>query len=256
MLTAASAPADPTPLRQAHSHNDYVHDRPLHEALELGYCSVEADIYLVDGQLLVGHDRKDLRTERTLEALYLDPLQGIARRNGGRILRSVPTITLLVDVKTEAASTYRALDAVLARYPNLLTSFTGTQTEPRAVTVIVSGNRAIDVMAAQPLRRAAFDGRVADLTGTAPANLIPWISANWSELSKWRGSGDMPAADREKLTQWVTQAHQQGRVMRFWNTPDTPAMWNLLLAAGVDIIGADHLAQFRDYLVQRAAGRP
>lgn len=255
-LAAASAPTGPEPLRQAHSHNDYVHERPLHEALELGYCSVEADVYLVEGQLLVGHDRKDLKPGRTLEALYLDPLQAIARANGGRIHRGVPTLTLLIDVKTEADATYRALDAVLGRYAALLTTFTADRTEPRAVTVIISGNRAVDLIAQQPLRRAAIDGRVADLEGKSSAGLIPWISANWNEVSKWRGNGEMPAADREKLARWVAQAHQQGRALRFWNTPDTPAMWTFLLAAGVDIIGADHLAPFRDFLVQRPAGRP
>ena len=252
----ASAPAEPVPLRRAHSHNDYVHARPLHEALELGYCSVEADIYLVEGRLLVGHDRKDLKPDRTLEALYLDPLQAIARRNGGRIHRAVATITLLIDIKTEAEATYLALDTVLSRYPDLLTSFSPVQTEPRAVTVIISGNRAVDVIARQSSRRAAIDGRPTDLEGSASAALIPWISANWSDLSKWRGNGAMPAADREKLSRWVTLAHQQGRALRFWNTPDTPAMWQLLLEAGVDIIGADHLAPFRDFLLQRTNAQP
>lgn len=45
--------------RRAHAHNDYAHDRPLHAAIENGFCSVEADIFLINGQLLVGHDRTD-----------------------------------------------------------------------------------------------------------------------------------------------------------------------------------------------------
>jgi len=48
------------PLLRAHSHNDYAHTRPLLDALDQGFCSVEADIYLENGQLLVGHDKKDL----------------------------------------------------------------------------------------------------------------------------------------------------------------------------------------------------
>ncbi|HET6325009.1 MAG TPA: hypothetical protein VFG04_09940, partial [Planctomycetaceae bacterium] len=47
--------AEPTPLIRAHAHNDYEHKRPLFDALDQGLCSVEADIFLVDGQLLVGH---------------------------------------------------------------------------------------------------------------------------------------------------------------------------------------------------------
>src|SRR5438093_5049824 len=70
----SSAAPTPLPLLHAHAHNDYEHARPLLDALEHGVCSVEADIYLVDGQLLVAHDRQKVSPTRTLQALYLDPL--------------------------------------------------------------------------------------------------------------------------------------------------------------------------------------
>src|SRR6266852_3381345 len=89
------------PLRRAHAHNDYEHQRPLFDALERGFCSVEADVYLVDGQLQVAHTRQDLKPERTLEKLYLDPLRQRIRANGGSVYPGGPAIYLLVDVKTE-----------------------------------------------------------------------------------------------------------------------------------------------------------
>src|SRR5438874_13201724 len=91
----------PPPLIRAHAHNDYEHKRPLLDALERGFCSVEADIFLVDGQLLVGHTRQDLKPGRTLEALYLEPLRKLAKANGGRVYPKGPTIYLLIDVKSE-----------------------------------------------------------------------------------------------------------------------------------------------------------
>ena len=39
---------DVKPLPRAHAHNDYLHQRPLLDALDNGFCSVEADISLVD----------------------------------------------------------------------------------------------------------------------------------------------------------------------------------------------------------------
>src|SRR5258707_1793939 len=96
----ADEPAKVTPLRRAHAHNDYEHKRPLFDALDQGFCSVEPDIWLVDGQLLVAHDLKNVKPERTLAALYLDPLRDRVRKNGGRVYRGGPTVTLLVDVKS------------------------------------------------------------------------------------------------------------------------------------------------------------
>ena len=215
----------------AHSHNDYEQPRPLRDALALGFDSIEADIWLVDGRLLVAHEAEQVRPGRTLESLYLDPLRQWVKQPGRALI-------LLIDVKTEAAATYAALDAVLAEYPELTAR----------VRCIVSGNRAREVMAAQPHRRAALDGRLDDLATDAPADLIPLVSDNWAKFFAWRGEGDFPAAARMQLEQFVAQAHAQHRLLRFWNTPNRPEVWRELRAAGVDVIGTDDLAALRRFL--------
>ena len=75
------------PLIHTHAHNDYEHKRPLFDALDHGFCSVEADVFLERDQLLVGHTTQDLQPERTLEKLYLDPLRERVRANNGRVYR-------------------------------------------------------------------------------------------------------------------------------------------------------------------------
>src|ERR1700680_4345384 len=106
-ICAEEPPPAVTPLKNAHAHNDYEHKRPLLDALDQGFGSVEADVFLVDGALLVGHERADLRPERTLQKLYLDPLRARIKANGGRVYKNGPAIWLLVDVKTEAKTTYQ-----------------------------------------------------------------------------------------------------------------------------------------------------
>src|SRR5436309_3886532 len=145
----ADEPATVKPLTQAHAHNDYEHARPLLDALDHGFCSVEADVWLAPEGLLIAHDRKDLKPGRTLEALYLDPLRERIKANGGRVYRGGPAFYLLIDVKTEAEATYAALDKVLARYADVLTVSRDGKVEPKAVTVILSGNRASDTIAKQ-----------------------------------------------------------------------------------------------------------
>src|SRR5438046_8544345 len=97
------------PLPQAHSHNDYEQKRPLWDALDLGFCNIEPDIYLIDGQLLVAHELKQVRPDRTLVSLYLNPLRDRVRQNSGRVYRNGPSITLLIDINSDAAKTYAAL---------------------------------------------------------------------------------------------------------------------------------------------------
>jgi len=68
---AANAEDVRTPVRTMliHSHNDYAQKRPFWGAYEAGADSIEADVFLVDGELLVAHSRKGLKKENTLRRL-------------------------------------------------------------------------------------------------------------------------------------------------------------------------------------------
>ncbi|NBE95421.1 hypothetical protein FE391_24575 [Nonomuraea sp. KC401] len=253
LLAAAPAQAAgrPEPLPRAHAHNDYEHERPLLDALDHGFTSVEADIYLVDGELRVGHDPEDLRPGRTLQSLYLDPL--IRRARHGSVFPGTrQPLQLLVDVKNNGEATYTELDRVLKAYKRMLTTYHKGRVRHGAVTVVVSGERPRELMAGQERRYAFYDGRMDDL-GQGDPGLIPLISDNWTNHFSWLGEGEMPAAERAKLRRIVATAHRDGQRVRFWATPDTAgpardALWRELVAADVDHLNTDDLAGLRDFL--------
>lgn len=232
-----------------HSHNDYERPRPLFDALDHRAGSVEADVHLIEGRLLVAHDLEDVRPERTLELLYLDPLRERIRRQGGSVYPNDRTpLILLVDVKSEAAATYAVLAGILERYADILTVFHNGQTLPGAVTVIVSVNRDRGALERAARRLAAMDGRSSDLGGGASAELIPLVSDNWARFFAWRGDGPMPDGDKERLRALAGQAKREGRLLRFWNASDRVEVWRELRAAGVHVIGTDDPAALRRFL--------
>ncbi|MEV6636090.1 phosphatidylinositol-specific phospholipase C/glycerophosphodiester phosphodiesterase family protein [Actinoplanes sp. NPDC051470] len=236
------------PLAQAHAHNDYEHERPLYDALAHGFTSVEADIYLVGGELLVAHDPEDVVPGRTLQSLYLDPL---ARR------RHAYPIQLLVDIKNTGAATYTELDRVLRSYRRMLTTYRNGRVLPGRVTVVVSGDRPRELMAAQTTRYAFYDGRSADLNSGAKASFVPLISDNWTTLFAWQGKGPIPPAERAELRSFIRDAHADRQRVRFWATPDVAgpertAVWCELVAADVDHINTDDLAGLETFLRHRA----
>ncbi|EFL42664.1 phosphatidylinositol-specific phospholipase C/glycerophosphodiester phosphodiesterase family protein [Streptomyces griseoflavus] len=245
----------PNPLWRAHAHNDYEHPRPLLDALDHRFGSVEADIYLAGGQLLVAHDPEDLDPSRTLESLYLGPLAARVRAHHGSVYRGHRRpLQLLIDIKTEGASTYLELDRQLGRYRSLFTTYAHGRVLPGPVTAVVSGDRAARApMEAQRVRRAFYDGRLTDLGSTAPASFVPLLSDNWTLHFTWRGVGAFPDAERRKLRGIVDTAHARGQRVRFWATPDLPgpdrdALWGELVAAGVDHLNTDDLAGLASFL--------
>ncbi|TYR79323.1 hypothetical protein FZC66_14520 [Priestia megaterium] len=243
-----------SPLSSAHAHNDYWHNRPLFDALDQGFTSVEADIFLVDGELLVGHDREELSPERTLKSLYLDPLMERVNSNHGAVYPCYKQEFLLwIDIKTDGENAYRVLNEQLRQYQKMLTKSTPKKVKQGAVTVIISGDRPRTLMENQRIRYAAYDGRLSDLGSDVSNKFMPVISDDWQENFTWMGEGEMPKEEREKLNKIVATAHANGQKVRFWANPDDPspereAVWNELLKAGVDLIGTGDLAGFREFM--------
>jgi len=222
---------EPVPLDRAHAHNDYEHERPLYDALDHGFTSVEADIHLVD------------------------PLRERVRQNGGRVYPKGPRFTLLIDVKSEAEETYQVLRQVLEEYEEILTTSSPDGQTDGAIVIIISGNRSRETMASEMVRYAAYDGRLEDLESGAAATFIPLVSDKWTSHFSWEGKGDMPERERQKLRDIVETAHQQGRRVRFWATPDDrsqarEAVWRELVLAGVDLINTDDLEGLQQFLLE------
>jgi hypothetical protein len=154
-------------------------------------------------------------------------------------------------LKSAAEPTYRALAKELAKYDPMLTVVRDGKVEQRGVNIVLSGNRPHALVAAEKVRYAGIDGRLGDLDSDAATDLMPWISDNWSNHFKWDGRGDMPAAERAKLDDYVRRAHARGRKLRFWASPDRLDAWRTLSAAGVDLINTDDLAGLAKFLRQK-----
>jgi glycerophosphoryl diester phosphodiesterase len=223
----------------------------LFDALDSGFCSIEADIHLVNGKLLVAHDREFTRPERTLEALYLDPLRERVKMNGGRVYPGGPEVTLLIELKSDWRTLYPALLETLKRYEDILTTFHFDAKEPKAITAIITGNRSLEMFRGETVRLAAMDGDLRNLDADIPASLIPWISDNWTKSFQWQGTGPFAGDEKAKLKAIVEKAHAKGRRVRFWGAPDQPVFWQQMLANGVDLINTDDLLGLQRFLNSR-----
>ncbi len=240
---------------RVHAHNDYRHARPLLDALERGAASVEADVHLVGGALLVAHHRDSVAAGRTLERLYLDPLRARLARPGAPT--PAEPLVLLIDVKSAAGPTYAAVERALGRYPDVVTRFEGGAVVARPVLAVLSGERAVEAVRAAPVRHVALDGRLADLYAAGPGpspGLMPLVSEAWERVTPWRGDRPPPPGLADSLRRVVARAHAAGRRVRFWGTPArAPArerVWRLLRDAGVDYLNADDLDAVRAFLAR------
>ncbi|OCK79731.1 hypothetical protein K432DRAFT_299187, partial [Lepidopterella palustris CBS 459.81] len=144
-----------------HSHNDYWRDVPFYSALSYGAVSTEADVWLINGTLYVGHELGALTDVRTFDSLYIQPILDTLHRqnpvtkfspkttkNGVFDTSSGQTLYLFVDVKTDGTTTWPAVLSALSplQNANYLTTHDGTTLDPGPVTVIGTGNTPLSLI--------------------------------------------------------------------------------------------------------------
>lgn len=238
-------------LLNAHAHNDYKHKHPLSDALQNKFVSIEADIFLINDQLIVSHTRPFFKKKKTLENLYLKPLLDSCNKNNGTVYKNCDeSIILLIDIKTDATETYKELKKYLEKYQSILTRYENETISFKAVTVILTGNKPFDVLQKDTIRNAFIDQSLLSLDKSFESTLCLMTSTKYSNLLKWKGKGEIPKEEKEKLIALVNQAHQEDKLVRLWASPENSIVWKALLDCGVDLINTDELEKLNSFLMQ------
>jgi glycerophosphoryl diester phosphodiesterase len=249
-IVVLQSEAQVLPLRNAHAHNDYEHKRPFFDALEYGFTSFEADIHLINGELYVYHDFPEIVDKnKTLKALYLDPIQNHIHDNDGKIFKNFENeVFLLVDIKTGARATLKELQRQIKPYSSLILH----KDNPKGqIRIIISGNRDFDILLEDKKAIIGLDGRPDDLDKNYNSEKMPMISENYNKIISWKGKGEIPQKEFKVLEDLVQKAHRQGKLVRLWATPENEKVWEVLLKAGVDFLNTDELLRLKSFLINR-----
>jgi len=234
-------------VKPVHSHNDYLNKKPLYNALENKFKSIEVDVFLMNSKLYVGHNWLQLRKNKTIQSLYLEPLWTEYKNNNGKIYNNDESLYLLVDIKTSAEKTYKTLKKILHKYKPMLTAVISDSLINRPVTIILSGNRPIIEKGGGQDRFVFIDGRHSDISKNKPNNIMPLISMSWLDHFTWGGIGEMKIEETLVLRKIINDVHSEKKLVRFWASPDNSNSWSKLQFEGVDLINTDKINQYSNY---------
>ncbi|KAF2685300.1 hypothetical protein K458DRAFT_301055 [Lentithecium fluviatile CBS 122367] len=247
-----------------HSHNDYWRDVPFYSGLSYGAVSTEADVWLINGTLYVGHERSALTAERTLESLYINPILDTLHRqnpttdfapsstlNGVFDTASTQTLYLFIDLKTDGPTTWPAVLSALEplRKEGYLSSYDGTAFTSRPVTVIGTGNTPLWLVQAAVPRDAFYDAPLALLNSTytnVTANDAPIASTDFAASLGEVRKPELNETQLATLRAQIKTASDKGIKARYWNQPQFPigvrnAVWRGLWEEGVGLLNVDDL---------------
>ena len=243
-------------IESGHSHNDYTHEHPLTDALSYGYKSIEIDVWLYDGKLVVDHNGVGLDGKKDIEELYLRPIQERIKTNGGQVYTGDTTPTIfMVEFKSEPEAAYVKLKELIEKYKGLFCDRLG---HGGPIKLLITGNRPWASLLKGNEMYITADGAISQSADAVPPHIIERVSDPYGNHFSWKGKGVMPKGQKEKLDEMVKIAHEHGRQIRFYGAPQDENVWRILLDAGVDWINVDDLSRFatfyKDYV--KTNGKP
>ncbi len=238
--TFAQAPTSYT-TAQAHSHNDYEQRFPFWSAYYAGFGSIEADIFLQGDKLIVAHDMRQVQLGRTLDSVYLYPINRLLIEQKGFIYKDTTRrLQLMIDIKTDATKTLELLVQKLSNYPAIIHS--------PSVQIVITGNQpAVDQFKKYP-HWLYFDGDINKKYDAAALGRIALFSENFKKYSQWNGKGRIPEAELQQIKAIIRKAHDQHKQIRFWNAPDIVNSWYAYIEMGIDFINTDHIEALSSFL--------
>jgi len=245
-LTAALAQPPSYTIANTHSHNDYEQRIPFWLAYNAGFGSIEADIWLRAGKLLIGHDSNEIRSGRTLEEYYIRPLDSCVKKNNGHPFADAGRqLQLLIDIKTDSIGTLDGLIALLKKYPLLMGS--------PSLKWVITGNRPSSSLFSSYPSFIWFDGVLHEDYDDQALGRICMMSDDFQVYSCWNGQDNIPDTDWQRLQQAVSRSHRLHKHVRFWRAPDFSNAWRTFIRLQVDYINTDHIAALSAFLKELPA---
>jgi alkaline phosphatase len=223
-----------------HSHNDYASPLPFYEAYANETGVIEADVFLVKNDLLVSHTSEEIKPENTLKNLYLEPLLLKFKALDGKAYKSGKPLILMIDIKSDAETTLKAIAEQLKMYPDLILN--------KNLKVVISGNRPSPSKWNEYPAFIFFDGRLNENYNAQELSRVEMISEDLKEITVWNGKGVLTQGDSEKIQSIIKKVHSQNKKIRFWSTQDNVNTWMTLMNLHVDYIATDNTSALTQFI--------
>lgn len=232
--------------------------------------SIEADVWLINSTLYIGHDASSLSPARTLSSLYIEPLLSILQaqnpstaftptgtKNGVFDTAPGQTLYLFVDLKTAGATTWPAVVTALEplRAGGWLAGIgSGGEVIPGPITVIGTGSTPLDLVKGVQPRDYFYDAPLANLDRQKDitAAVSPIASTDFAVVVPGFLGTSFNSSQLDVVRNQITVAHSRGIKVRYWDLPGWPvstrnAVWRTLMSEGVDLLNVDNLLDAAEF---------
>lgn len=190
---------------------------------------------------MIAHEEKELANKRSLEDLYLKPLQScIAKQKGFVYSDTTNQLQLVIDIKTDSIATLNKFITVLQKYPTLINN--------PSLRFVITGRRPLAEDFPSYPSYILFDGNLGTIYSKASLAKIAMLSSSFRNYSTWNGNGVIAVNEKKLLKDEIDRAHALNKPVRFWAAPDVTNAWYQLMQLQIDFINTDHITDLAAFL--------
>jgi hypothetical protein len=234
------------------SSQNFTSNNELWESIGRGVINFQADVMYIYGKLFVTDLMPDSASHKlpTLSEAYLYPLYNQFKKNNGEILPGYPDdIFLILNFTFQPVQIYKQLATEMRPFSDML-SFKMSGTEHKGkLKILISSKDDLDKINSVKPSFLSLVGNLSDIDKNIDSEKMPLIEVEFSQITNWKGIGNIPFEDFVKFKDTVAKVHAQKKKISITNCPSTKTIAELIQSSKADFINTREATRMADYFV-------
>jgi len=226
------------PIISSHNFNNKTE---LWESIGNGILNYQADVMYIYGKLYVTPTMPDSAGHKlpTLTDAYLYPLYNQFKKNKGEILPGYPgDVFLILNFTAQPLQVYKQLATEMRPFTEMLTFKVDGVNHPGKLCILIKDKAQLDKINSIKPGFLGLAGNMSDIDKNVDSYQMPLIEVDFSELTNWKGTGNIPFEDFIKIKDLVTKVHAQKKKISLINCPSNKTVADLIQTSKVDFINS------------------
>lgn len=233
------------------SHN-FSSKAELWESIGNGIVNYQADVMYIYGKLFVTALMPDSANHKlpTLTDAYLYPLYNQFKKNNGEILPAYSgDIYLILNFSTQPVQIYKQLAIEMRPFSDMLSYTIDGKEHKGKLRILINNKEYLEKINNVKPSFLGLVGNMSDIEKNVDSGKMPLIEIDFNEMTKWKGTGNIPFEDFNAIKAIVAKVHAQNKKISITNCPSTKTVADLIQSSKADFVStpeATRMAAFFD----------
>lgn len=221
---------------------NFANKNELWESIGNGIINFQADVMYIYGKNYVTALMPDSASHKlpTLTDAYLYPIYNQFKKNNGEIIPGYPgDVFLILNFAFQPTQIYKQLAAEMRPFSDMLTyKVEGTEHQGK-LRILIKDKAALDKINGIKPGFLGLVGNLSDIDKNADSNKMPLIEVDFSELTSWKGTGNIPFEDFTKIKDLVARVHAQKKKISISNCPAYKTVAEFIQTSAIDFVNTN-----------------